>query len=355
MSKNTYELPASIERYLAALSKLYAQKGQRQKQEIIVNSRVRVDTEVSFCGRGDEYAIGHTLYLIIPDDLFVALINLKNDIENQLKDDINNIIYNINELVENVVLEMEILEDQDWRKKTGLLVAREHIIPPEAIKRIWEPDNFRVFFSHKANVKREVANLKSQLRMFGISGFVAHEDIQPTQEWQIEIENALASMDAFVALLTDNFHEKGWTDHEVGLAVGRKVPLIAIKLGMDPYGFIGKFQALSCDWATAAKEIVKLLVNFPRMLDTYIVAVHNCPNYEAGNTLSEILPSISKITDEQAQKLVSAFNENGQISNSFGFNGIKPSRHGMGLAAHLFRITGRRFEMTSTGRMQAIP
>jgi hypothetical protein len=33
---------------------------------------------------------------------------------------------------------------------------------------------------------------------------------------QNEIETALESMDAFVALLTENFHESLWTDQEVG-------------------------------------------------------------------------------------------------------------------------------------------
>ena len=101
----------------------------------------------------------------------------------------------------------------------------------------------------------------------------------PQKAWQDEIENALFSMDAFVALMTPEFHDSLWTDQEVGVAIGRGVPIIAIKLGTNPYGFIGKFQALSCSWNNAAKEIVKILVKHDRMIDSFINAVENCTDF----------------------------------------------------------------------------
>jgi len=42
-----FELPKTIERYLAALSKLYAQNGKRELQEIIVNAQTRVHEDWS--------------------------------------------------------------------------------------------------------------------------------------------------------------------------------------------------------------------------------------------------------------------------------------------------------------------
>ena len=56
------------------------------------------------------------------------------------------------------------------------------------------------------------------------------------------------AMDAFAALMTEGFHDSDWTDQEVGFALARGVPVIAVKLGRDPYGFLGKFQALRADW-----------------------------------------------------------------------------------------------------------
>jgi len=82
-------------------------------------------------------------------------------------------------------------------------------------------------------------------------------------------------MDSFVALLTGGFHDSLWTDQEVGFAFGRGVPIISVKLEIAPYGFIGKFQALSCNWETAPAEIAKILIKKEPMLNAYVIAVQN--------------------------------------------------------------------------------
>jgi hypothetical protein len=79
--------------------------------------------------------------------------------------------------------------------------------------------------------------------------------------------------------------------------------------------------------------------------------VQNCRSFDQGNKLSEILPSIDKLSDEQASSLMSAFNENGQVRDSYGFNGTWPTVHGQGLAFHLTRLTGRTYEMSRSGKI----
>ncbi len=242
---------------------------------------------------------------------------------------------------------MEVVENQDWRKESGLLLSRKSAVLPDAERRIWGDGGFRLFLTHKADVKKQTSDLKERLRVFGVSCFVAHEDIYPTREWQNEIENALFSMDGLVALMTATFHESDWTDQEVGCAFGRGVPIIAVKLGKDPYGFIGKFQALSCDWENADVEIVKLLVRHDRMLNAYVNAVKTCDSYNKANTLAKILPSITSLSGQQINNLISAFNENGQLRDSYGFNGTWATAHGPGLPFHLTRLSGRTYELRS--------
>jgi hypothetical protein len=231
----------------------------------------------------------------------------------------------------------------------------QRVIGPKAAKRIWGDEGYRVFLSHKAEVKKKAAELKARLELFGISCFVAHKDIHPTKEWQNEIESALVSMDAFVALMTKEFHDSLWTDQEVGFALSRRVPIIAVKLGRDPYGFIGKFQALSCRWNAAPTELSRLLIKHTRMLDAYISALKRCSSFDEGNTLSKVLPDIESLTSGQVHRFVSAFNENNQLGDSFGFNGTKPHSFGDGLAAHLSRITGRKYKITSSGTIRGAP
>ena len=189
MNKN-YQLPKNIERYLATLSKLYAQEGKRQLQEIIVNAQIRVCEEWSY-DNWDGGTYGHALYLVVPESLFLNYVKQKDDIQNQIKKDLNK-VHNIqNEFIEVVFLEMEVAEDHEWRKVSGLLLDGKRSVPPDATKRIWGDIGFRLFLSHKSEIKKEAAALKDGLRLFGISCFVAHEDIHPTKTWQDEIENVL--------------------------------------------------------------------------------------------------------------------------------------------------------------------
>jgi len=238
--EETFELPKNIDRYLATLSKFYAKEGRKRLQEIVVNSQIRIHTGWSYDNwNGGTY--GHALYFVIPETLYLSTVNQKAELQSQIKEGLNKIHDIQNEYIEEVFFEMEVTDDHDWRKESELLISNKRDIPPSVTKRIWDNDCFRVFLSHKAEVKKEAAILKDKLKFYGISCFVAHEDIHPTKEWQNEIENALHTMDSFVALLTEEFHDSLWTDQEVGFAFGRGVPIISVKLGKDPYGFIGKF------------------------------------------------------------------------------------------------------------------
>ncbi len=350
-SEPHFQLSGDIEHYLSALSKLYAREGDHQKQEIIVNAQIRIQ-EMWTSDNWNGATYGHALFLTIPENLYLNVVKERSDIQSDIKADLNKMHNVLGEFIAEVFLEMEKVQDRDWRRESGALHSRQRVITFTEAQRIWTDDCYRVFFSHKAEVKKESANLKEQLTPFGISCFVAHTDIYPTKEWQSEIENALASMDAFVALLTTDFHESDWTDQEVGFALGRGVPLIAVKLGRDPYGFIGKFQALPCDWADAPLALVKLLIRQPRMLDAYINAVTKCNSFEQGNTISQVLSFIKTLSEEQTEKLLSAFNSNPQLQGSYGFNGSWSSTFGPGLATHLTRITGKRFEMGSSGLLK---
>lgn len=105
--------------------------------------------------------------------------------------------------------------------------------------------DFRLFISHISPHKDRATRLKECLSAHAINGFVAHEDIHPTLEWQVEIERALQTMDAFLTIHTSGFSESFWTQQEIGYALGRGVKTISLKMGEDPTGFISKKQALA--------------------------------------------------------------------------------------------------------------
>jgi hypothetical protein len=117
---------------------------------------------------------------------------------------------------------------------------------------------FRLFISHIASDKDKAMRLKSCLIQYSIDAFVAHEDIEPTLEWQPEIERALRTMDAFLAIHTLGFAMSIWTQQEVGYAVGRGVKIISLQMGEDPTGFISKHQALGRRSRTAEQVAAEI-------------------------------------------------------------------------------------------------
>ncbi len=137
----------------------------------------------------------------------------------------------------------------------------------------WKPGHFKIFISHLAKEKLRVTKIKEFLEPYGISGFVAHEDIEPTKEWEGEIIKALFSMNALVAILQPGFRESAWTDQEMGMAMGRGILVIPLRAGLDPYGFIGKFQGIQIKGkalADVADEIFKVLVSHSKTKNEYI-------------------------------------------------------------------------------------
>jgi TIR domain len=331
--------PITVETLILTMDELFSHQGKDSLAELLRHSDASIDWE-----HHDEWQGGtdyYTLNLRIPVAAFVGIEATRDAVENLL------------------LQKVEIVTRQFERDKIGKLVivpdrrlATKRAVPPVATKRIWGEGGFRLFLSHKAEVKKQTAELKENLLVYGIASFVAHSDIRPTKAWQDEIENALSSMDGFAALMTANFHESDWTDQEVGFAFARNVPIVAVKLGRDPYGFIGKFQALSCSWATAPEEIAKVLIKNDRMVNAYVNAVQNCSQFEEGNRLAAILPDIEELTDAQADTLISAYNENVEVNGSFGFNGSKPHQYGDGLLFYLKRLNKRKYKLTPAGNIK---
>jgi len=95
---------------------------------------------------------------------------------------------------------------------------------------------------------------------YGIVGFVAHQDIQPTREWEQEILLALRSMEAFLAVHTKGFAESPWTQQEIGFAIARGVSIVSVTFGEAPTGFLSKHQAILREGRTA-EEIAKQVHN----------------------------------------------------------------------------------------------
>lgn len=354
MESGTYQLPKTIERYLAALSKLYELDGNRELQELIVNAQVRVHENSSF-DNWNGGITGHALYLVLPENLFLRSVSTKDEIQESIKIKLNTVHNVQNEFIELVFLEMEVTDEHDWRLDSGLLATGNRQVSETAQDRIWPHDGFRLFLSHKSEYKKETGILKEKLNHFGITCFVAHEDIHPSQAWQDEIENALTTMDGFVALMTPDFNESKWTDQEVGFAFARGVPRIAVMLGKKPYGFMGKFQGLKSSWDDAAGDIAGVLITSDRMFSAYLGELKKCYSFDCGNFLGKLLPNIIALSTNQIDELVAVYNENSELRGAFAFNGSKPLRYGPGLLELLNKLGKREFRRNDEWLIELAP
>ncbi len=109
----------------------------------------------------------------------------------------------------------------------------------------WANGAFHLFISHISRHREPAAAIRQWMAPFGVDAFVAHDTIEPTRPWQDVIEPALATCHALAALLTADFKESNWCDQEVGFAVGRGILIIPVRIDLDPYGFVGRVQALT--------------------------------------------------------------------------------------------------------------
>jgi nucleoside 2-deoxyribosyltransferase len=203
------------------------------------------------------------------------------------------------------------------------IVPAPRVDPP-----FWRKGMLRVFITHLATERTFAAELQTALLDFGISGFVAHNDIEPTLEWQTQIETALATCDGLVALLHPKFHASNWTDQEIGFAMGRGVPTFAVRFDQDPYGFIGRFQAFNGNAKQAAALARELFDAYRRNKQTerrmseVVVGL-----FEESNTFAEAKARIGYLEELEywdksySTRIRAAANGNSQVSGSWGVPG----------------------------------
>jgi hypothetical protein len=192
--------------------------------------------------------------------------------------------------------------------------------------RLWGDRKFKLFLSHVSAHKVSVGKLGDGLSIYGVSAFVAHDDIEPSLEWRDEIEIALRSMDALAALVTPEFHASFWTDQEVGWAFGRGVLALPVMLGATPYGFLVKFQGVPGGDLERPGDLAALIVKallrnrqtYDEMRRALIAAFTVVVSYEQARLVSKLLVKLTAFTDEEKARIWQAYDDNGQIKDSFG-------------------------------------
>lgn len=205
----------------------------------------------------------------------------------------------------------------------GIPVERG-VVQPNIQAGFWKPEHFRLFLSHLATYKKFASELQQAFEHYGITAFVAHKDINPAAEWQNEIELALSTCDALLALLHPGFHESKWTDQEIGYVMGRAMPVFSVTIGETPYGFIGKTQAFSGTGKTAtelAHEIFDALrknkETQDKMAEIVVTLFENSGSFDAAKARMKLLEELTLWKHGFAKRIKDASENNDQISSAW--------------------------------------
>ena len=174
----------------------------------------------------------------------------------------------------------------------------------------WKHGFFRLFVSHLSSNKARMSILKAGLATWGISAFIAHEDIEASREWRDEVEVGLETMEVLVAVVEPGFKESDWCAQEVGYALGRKVDVIPLRSGLDPFGFFGKYQGIQIKGRLpekVASDIAEVLLKKPQHREKIIKSMSmafSALDSEKKIQNINVLDSWSILTDVQLRAVV---------------------------------------------------
>jgi len=307
-------LPFRVDSVLHTVAELLRQQGQGHALEVLEAAETRIE-ETGY----DNWNGGTNLYtltLVLPVRQFVKVEPDAEKIEQAIGNRLSTVLRAAGGYgVEGVRIHPKIEQAAAARKR-----------PPESeVHHIWDPGRFRLFLSHVAAHKIAVSAVKDEFARLGVSAFVAHEDIEPSAEWQLEIELALRSMNALAALLTPDFHQSKWTDQELGFGLGRGILVVPVRLGVDPYGFIGKQQALSagldrpCELASGLVDILlKHGTTGATMREALLVALENSSSFATSKAVTTRLEQVEEWLPAQIHRMSAACKANVQVAEAYG-------------------------------------
>ena len=175
------------------------------------------------------------------------------------------------------------------------------------------------FISHSHKDREFAGEAKEVLTEAGMEVFVAHDDIDVSEEWQLRILKELRRCHLFVPLLSKNFLKSKWTLQEVGFIVSRsKVKIAPLSIdGTVPFGFISHLQSglIRSDGITRKLLVEPLAKCFPREIHQYLIRrVRNAHSFrDAEFKMRSLVPLYELLTNSEAQDLAEAAVGNPQV------------------------------------------
>lgn len=182
-----------------------------------------------------------------------------------------------------------------------------------------------VFLSYHHKDRKIAGRLKHFLEGLGLIVFLAHEDLNPAEEYQKEIIKHLSTCQVFIPILTRNFVISNWTDQETGIAYERGKEILPVSIYTLPYGFIAKFQCHRLkprDFENSCIGLVRGLSQKStkirdRICSTIIRNFANSHNFAQANYGSQLLLEFEKLTRQELYFIMKSARMNDQVFRSY--------------------------------------
>jgi hypothetical protein len=303
-----------ISRVVATLAELYEVQGDARVARMLRQSEFELDQTDYDNWNGGTYT--YSLSLKIAPRVFAELGDSISSLEEQLLERLKLMtrVY-ANEYLGSVIITPSL--DVSSSSGQGAPALQEPAF--------WRPGYFKLFITHISAHKMVATEIARGLEEYGISGFVAHEDIEPTKEWEHEIILALNTMDALAALLTPGFESSKWTGQEVGVAIGRGALVVPLRMGLDPYGFIGRSQGLAAggkEPARIATEIAQVLAAHQqtrlKMAHAVVTAFEESKSFSEAKVRASRLALVTVLPKPLRDRVRAAMQSNLQIKDAWG-------------------------------------
>lgn len=182
----------------------------------------------------------------------------------------------------------------------------------------------KVFLSYSNEDKVLAGSIKQNLEDYGLTVFLAHEDIEPLAEWVDILRAELEACVVFIPILTETFRKSRWTDQETGIAITRGILIAPLKVTVDPYGFISHVQAFRLDRNNIESTCFKLasaIVSNPALGEIFKNALIDkfggSWSFDDATHNTELLLLFEEYTVRQVTEIIKHAISNRQIYKSF--------------------------------------
>lgn len=184
-----------------------------------------------------------------------------------------------------------------------------------------EGSMLKIFLSYSTKDKRHVEKFKAVFEeYYGATAFLAHQDLNVSDQWKKRILKEIDTADVYVAVLTGNFKNSDWTAQEAGIALKRKIKIASLQVTVKPYGFLADHQAgkiklnhphEACD--AVIRGVIDRKALRVKLINGFTDAFIKSESYDFTNQMTHKLDLLGKFSKSLITKLVTGACQNDQI------------------------------------------